>query len=397
MGTVDCITNAALCAYTPVHLTSTTLAFFCCTNAVISAGLLQAETTSPPMVTVQLDLSAAEAILDAVTSDSAHAAGAAAAALQLAPVSAMIAKEHKYNVNASAETFQADVIAAAAGLPTRVFPFKALRDDPKPAQDMLTSLRAKRAAIAKRLSNGLQSFAPNGAAISATLIVLLGSNQNGWVPDQKSTVFYADAGRHLGDVDGLVALAAHELFHVVQGLSQPDWSAVFAELPKTCPADARIRHRLHAALTNLVIEGMATYVGDPDAWGATHEGFDHDKREYARELARSSETFALFDTIIYRLARDSDAPQDLLLSIGFGGSWDQTGYYVGYQMAKAIDRFLGRDRLRALVALTPEEFVRDYIVVAKAHPHDPGVKPLGNTTIATVEYLTSHPDDQASD
>jgi hypothetical protein len=366
-------------------------AVFCCTLVLMGAGVALAEATSSPTVVVLIDLTAAEAILGAATSDPAHAAESADAALELAPVTAMIAKEHKYNVNASAATFKADVIAAASGLPTRVFPFKELRDDPKPARDMLVSLRSSGAEIAKRLSDGLQSFAPDGTAISATLIILLGSNQYGWVPDQKSTAFYADVGRHLGDVDGLIALAAHELFHVVQGFSQPEWGPLFVELPKTAPQEVRIRHQLRAALTNLVLEGMATYVGDPDAWGATHRGFDHDKREYARELARNSETFALFDTIIYRLARDSDAPQDFLLSIGFGGSWDQTGYYVGYQMAKAIDRFLGRDRLRALVARTPEEFLGDYITVAKAHPDDPAVKLLAKPTIATVQYLTTHP------
>jgi hypothetical protein len=366
----------------------------CCivltTLALKNAGVAQAEATSSPTVVVQIDLTAAEAILEAATSDPAHAAESADTALELAPVTAMIAKEHKYNVNATAATFRADVISAAAGLPTRVFPLKAVRDDPKPAREMLASLRSNRAVIAKRLGDGLQSFAPDGTAISATLIILLGSNQYGWVPDQKATVFYADVGRHLGDVDGLMALAAHELFHVVQGVSQPEWSPLFAELPKTAPQVVRIRHQLRAAFANLVIEGMATYVGDPDAWGATHEGFDHDKREYARELARSSETFALFDTIIYRLARDSHAPQDLLLTIGFGGSWDQTGYYVGYQMAKVIDRFLGRDRLRALVARTPEEFLSDYITVAQAHPDDPAVKLLAKPTIATVQYLTTH-------
>lgn len=362
-----------------------------CMFVLIGVGVAKAEATSSPTVLVRIDLTAAEAILNAATSDPAHAAESADAALKLAPVIAMIAKEHKYNSNATAATFRADVIAAASGLPTRVFPFKGLKDDPKPARDMLASLQSNDADLTKRLSEGLQSFAPNGTVISATLVALLGSNQYGWVPDQKSTAFYADIGRHLGDVDGLMALAAHELFHVVQGVSQPEWGPLFVELPKTAPQAVRIRHHLRAAVTNLVIEGMATYVGDPTAWGAIHKGFDHDKREYERELARSTETFALFDSIVFRLARDADAPEDLLLSIGFGGSWDQTGYYVGYQMAKVIDRYRGRDRLRALVARRPEEFVDDYIAVSKAHPDDPALVPLAQPTIATVQYLMAHP------
>lgn len=333
-----------------------------------------------PEFKVEVDISAAEAIFTAATIDPANAAAAADAALKLPAVTELIAKEHKYNSKACVDTFKSDVVAVASGASGQIFPLQRLRNNPSPARQMLDSLSRERKAIGERLGRGLQAFTPDGVVIRASLVIVLGSNQGGWVPDQRSTTVYVEASRHFGDVDGLVATAAHELFHVVQGSVQPGWGPVFSEPPKTLSAEERERRRVHAVFTNLVIEGMATYVGDPNAWNATHAGFDHDAREYARELARSQETFALFDTIVYRISRDDSAPLDPLLTVGFGGSWEQTGYYVGYSIAKAIDRYAGRDRLRALVTLTPEEFISDYISVAKAHPEDREITPLAEST-----------------
>ena len=153
------------------------------------------------------------------------------------------------------------------------------------------------------------------------------------------------------------------------------------------PVDARELHRAHAVVLNLVIEGMATYVGDPTTYVATGPRLTHDQDQLKKELARASDIFALFDTILFRARHDPDAPLDPLLRIGFGGSWDETGYYVGYRMAKTIDRYAGRDRLRALVTLPPEAFVGEYIAIAQAHPGDPEITPLAPATIATVKEL----------
>jgi putative zinc-dependent peptidase DUF5700 len=342
---------------------------------------------SPARCSVEVDPSPAEAILAAATSPATAAGAAADAALALPAVTALIAKEHRYNAKASAETFRSDVLAVAAGMPTSAFPLKAIRADPSRYRRTLEEIRARQDEIAKRLGEGLEGFAPDGTRITAKLALVIGSDQYGWVPEQKSTVLYVDAGRYLEDVDGLVAVAGHELFHVVQGSWQPDWGPVFASAPTEAPAAARTRHNVHAAFVNLAIEGMATYVGDPARW--CKSGCKADKKEYARELARSGQTFALFDTIVYRLAQDETAPLDTLLTIGFNGSWDQTGYYVGYRMAELIERYSGRERLRSLVALSAEDFLAEYVAVVKAHPDDPHAVPFAPATVAALMDVRS--------
>jgi hypothetical protein len=56
-------------------------------------------------------------------------------------------------------------------------------------------------------------------------------------------------------------------------------------------------------------------------------------------------------------------------------------------MARTIDRYAGRDRLRALVTLPPEAFVGQYIAIAQTHPDDPEITPLAPASISTVKEL----------
>ena len=252
---------------------------------------------------------------------------------------------------------------------------------------MLARLTTDSAAIAEHLADRLRSFTPDGMNVQTTLHVLVGAaHQNGWVPEGNHTDFYVDLGFHGEEVESMTNSASHELFHVVQELAQSGLEAQMTDQP-TLGVDARERHRARAILLNLVIEGMATYVGDPSIYPSPGPHLVRDRKALQRELARAGDIFALFDTILYRSAHDPDAPLGTLLRIEFGGSWDQTGYYVGYRMSKVIDRYAGRDRLRALVGAPPEDFVMEYIRLARAHPNDPEITPLAPVSIAIIETL----------
>jgi Putative zinc dependent peptidase (DUF5700) len=154
--------------------------------------------------------------------------------------------------------------------------------------------------------------------------------------------------------------------------------------PESSSPEMREMHNVHAALLNLAIEGMADYVGDPRALPGGGAGIVRARREYARNLARSGESFALFDTIIYRLYRDPDAPLESLLNLGFGGSWEQSGYYVGYAMASAIERNAGLEKLQQLVASPPEDFVLEYIAVEKRAGDRNVIRLVGSTAAAVL-------------
>lgn len=341
---------------------------------------------APAKVTVDINTSGASAVLTAALADPAHAADAANAALQNDAVRAMIAKMAQYDTTVTAASFKAAIVSLASGGSEGPFDLARLRSDPEPTRRMLTRLTAEHDAIAQRMAERLQSFTPNDLTVHATMFVLVGAkHQNGWVPDNSQN-FYVDLGFHGEELESMTNSATHELFHVIQLTAQPIGDAELADQPGLA-VDARELHRAHAIVLNLVIEGMATYVGDPTTMSGTGPRLRHDQEKLKKEMARTSEIFALFDTILFRASHDPDAPLGALLRIGFGGSWDETGYYVGYRMAKTIDRYSGRDRLRALVTLPPESFVAEYIAVAQAHPTDKEITPLAPASIAAIQQL----------
>ena len=265
----------------------------------------------------------------------------------------MIAKMARYDHTVTPESFKAAVIPVADGGSEGAFDLARLRSDPDVTRRMLARLTAEHDAISTRLAGRLQSFTPDNVDLHATMFVLVGAkHQNGWVPDNAPN-FYVDLGFHREEMESMTNSAAHELFHVVQVTVQPIDQSQLTDQPGL-PVDARELHRAHAVVLNLVIEGMATYVGDASIYTATGPRLTHDQDQLKKELARATDIFALFDTILFRARHDPDAPLDPLLNIGFGGSWDETGYFVGYRMAKTIDRYSGRDRLRALVSYRPK-------------------------------------------
>lgn len=336
---------------------------------------------------VEIDTSGAEAILAAATAPPSSAAAAADAALQNQAVQAMIAKMAKYDKKVTPEAFKAAVISNANGGSDAPFLLADLRKDPVPARAMLRSLRDGRAMLERRVSSRLAAFAPPGLTVHGRMLVVDGSpNQNGWVPSDKVPDFYINAAFHRGDIDSLITTSEHEIFHVVQALVIPNLNGQFDDQPQLS-SDDRGRYRAHAVLLNMVIEGMATYVGDPTLVAEPGKRLAWQRDQLVKNLQRSDQIFTLFDTVLYRARHDPDAPLDNLLTIGFGGSWDQTGYYVGYRMAKAIDRYLGRERLRELVSAPPQQFAADYVQVARAHPDDPEITQLSPGSVAIIEEL----------
>jgi Putative zinc dependent peptidase (DUF5700) len=355
----------------------------------LGATLLFGDPASPRPATfrVGLDVSGASAVLAAALADTAHAAAAADAALGNAAVRAMIVKMAKYDTTVTPAAFKAAVLRLSHGGDGAPFDLARLRADPASTQRMLTRLTTDSAAIAQRLADRLRSFTPDGMAVQTTMHILVGAaHQNGWVPEDNHADFYLDLGFHGEEVESMTNSASHELFHVVQEIAQPDLNAQITDQPNL-GVDARERHRARAILLNLVIEGMASYVGDPSIYQSTGPRMARDQKELQRELDRAGDIFALFDTILFRAAHDPDAPLGALLKLGFGGSWDETGYYVGYRMSKVIDRYAGRDRLRALVNAPPADFVMEYIRIARAHPNDPEITPLAPASIAIVKAL----------
>jgi hypothetical protein len=93
------------------------------------------------------------------------------------------------------------------------------------------------------------------------------------------------------------------------------------------------------------------------------------RQQYRRNAdpARIKENFALFDTVLSGI-RDGSLPWNKAYARGFSGNNDARFYFVGYEMAKAIEKYRGRKQIAQLFEKPPVEFIRQYIALYKKHP-----------------------------
>jgi hypothetical protein len=59
---------------------------------------------------------------------------------------------------------------------------------------------------------------------------------------------------------------------------------------------------------------------------------------------------------------------EVLSREGFSRDNDDRFYFVGYEMAKALERYRGRGHIGRLFSRPPVEFFRSYIALYRRHP-----------------------------
>jgi hypothetical protein len=80
------------------------------------------------------------------------------------------------------------------------------------------------------------------------------------------------------------------------------------------------------------------------------------------EPARIKEIFGLFDTLLADL-RAGRIAWDEAQRVGFFGDNDARLYFVGYEMAKAIDLHRSAKRVGELLEQSPSAFFQEYITL----------------------------------
>ena len=88
------------------------------------------------------------------------------------------------------------------------------------------------------------------------------------------------------------------------------------------------------------------------------------RRRYRRnaEPARIKENFGFFDTLLADL-RAGRIAWDEAQRVGFFGDNDARLYFVGYEMAKAIDLHRSAKRVGELLEQSPSAFFQEYITL----------------------------------
>jgi len=214
----------------------------------------------------------------------------------------------------------------------------------------------------------ISRYMPPLPHFTATAYEVAGGVSDGFVPEDAQPAFYMAMNRAEGDAQGVKLNMTHELYHVVQRMARARVPGLDAKVfnPDTAPAPVRL-------LTVILDEGTATYVADP---ALAKTSFFRRFGPYVRMWRASYKKNAPREKIAANFAE-----VDRLLSGLRTGSmtWKQasdvvfTGhgpgpYFVGYEMAKAIDRRHGPERIASLLQQHPAAFFRTYIDLYRENP-----------------------------
>ena len=112
---------------------------------------------------------------------------------------------------------------------------------------------------------------------------------------------------------------------------------------------------------------------------------EESRKRYRRhaEPARIANDFALFDEVLASL-RDGRMNWETAYRAGFSSENDASFYFVGYEMAKALEQYCGRECIVRLFREPPVEFLRRYIALYREHP-----EVMGRFSPATEDFVSA--------
>ena len=221
----------------------------------------------------------------------------------------------------------------------------------------------------QQLSATLGSYFPGGSTSEITIYPMLGGWATGYVFGDEADKFFVSLQKLSLDQIVFYAIAEHELFHVVQRANY-NLSPYFEHLDSLgLGEDAAVLANLY----NLWLEGSATYMSRPDKYEGT-PGIQAQFAPLLRNYQRIGLSYFVVDrltTDIYNLPEDKLRLADAAL---FSPSFDEVGYFVGWQMLRALLRDKTEDEKSNLIkyylSVSPTYFVLDYIKFAKDSTYD---------------------------
>jgi hypothetical protein len=290
--------------------------------------------------------------------------------LSLRGVAAMVDNTTKYLPADTRDTFRAAVKEFVTTRRSTIGHFGLDDSFQKSAETrlLITKLQADTNLVAE-VAGRISKYMPSLPHFTATVYGVAGGVSDGFVMDNEiEPVFYMNLNRAEGDAQGVKLNMTHELYHVVQRMARRQVPGLDAKVfdPATAPADVRL-------LTVIFEEGTATYVAEPllgedsffrksgpyvKEWRASYK-----KNESPKKIAAN---FAEVDRLIAGL-RNGSLSWEQASKIAFMG-FGPGPYFVGYEMAKAIDRDRGPSGIASILSQHPANFFRTYIDLYRKNP-----------------------------
>ena len=287
----------------------------------------------------------------------------------------LIKKVAGYDSAATPETFRKTLRQTVENQSFSDDPFdwRTVRKNLTEIRLLISKIERNEAALSLELEAMIQPYVPGDLAVDVTATFLVGGGALGFKLGNAPN-FYVALHKIGDDYEGLKYLVAHELYHNVQALGIQKRQANLNRIEP--PANIR---NSFVIIENTYVEGAATLVGD-SLKAKNLKPFGQSQQDgYKKNLARSRQNFALFEALLFQAHNDPNANIEQLYNIGFSTEFDETLYYVGYRMARDIEKYQGKQAVAALVAANPIEFFNRYVELYKKND-DPALIKFNKST-----------------
>ncbi len=345
---------------------------------VVAVSAAQAQTTPLP-VTLELDFESASAVSALLERDSVSDEDLDRV-FELPGVQALVRQTRRFDDAATEAAFKTTLRAVVRGDTPSPDPFNftGVRDRLEEIRPAIRWLEANHEKLAADLADRIGRYSPGEDILRVPVFLVVGGTSDGWARDG---AFHVALHYFRGDMDGLELLMAHELFHVAQTTFMPN--SGIREGPSTL-------ENVEMLLSSTVSEGTASLLWWPEdgpRGGVYVEGVLQRKLE--RNQRRVTDIFALFDLMVLRAHSDPEFDFASVYNLGFSGAWDSPFYYLGYRVARTIERHRGLEVLRELLARPPVDLFLEYVSVYMERPEDSSLVRFTSETEAVIRELSA--------
>jgi hypothetical protein len=210
----------------------------------------------------------------------------------------------------------------------------------------------------------IETYTPSNISANVNACFLVGGGSLGFVNGGDST--FNVALQTIGnDYEGLKYLMAHELYHSIQDAGQ---SMRKKSKDKNAPYFIKSSYGL---VYNAWNEGTANLVGDFTKLKKAGPFTTLQLEQSTKNAERKRQNFYLLEVLLYKAYTDTASHNyDQLYNIAFTTGYDEAGYFVGYEMAKKIEKYEGAVSIGRILTDDPLVFFETYIKLYKTHPED---------------------------
>lgn len=294
----------------------------------------------------------------------------------------LINQAARFDKQATEENFKSGLkqIVETGSIKTDPFYLSTVKSRRVAVDAVLNEIERNPQKLIDEITGKISQYSPAaGLSMEVKIYLIAGGTSDGFAPDRKT--FYVALHYFDDDYEGLKLLMSHELYHNVQASAVSGRKFIKDGSPKNIVNSFDF-------LQSTLKEGTASVVGDPLEITNGKKYITWFQGKFRNNLRRIDTNFTLFDTLLYSLYNNPDAAADRIYNIAFSGAYDSALYFVGYRMARIVEKRKGKQEIAFLIGKNPLQFFNEYIELYKSQP-DPEAIEFSKSTEDILRKLAA--------